>query len=244
MTQPVNPPRPALAPERAVLEGRHVRLEPLDAARHAEALFEAAHGDGADPKLWDYLPHGPFADVGEYRDWAAKAAAQDEPLFFAIVADELGGPCGVASYLRIFPEHGSIEIGHIWFGGRLQRTRAATEAIALLARYAFDDRGNRRLEWKCDAANARSRAAAERFGFTYEGTFRQAQIVKGRNRDTAWFSIIDSEWPAISAAFDAWLDDANFDSEGRQLCGLAELRAQLAERPGVGPIARTEGRSA
>jgi RimJ/RimL family protein N-acetyltransferase len=136
-----------------------------------------------------------------------------------------GWASGVVSYLRIEPDHGSIEIGHIWFAPALQRTPQATEAIHLLARHAFDDLGYRRLEWKCDAANARSRAAAERFGFTYEGTFRQHMIVKDRNRDTAWFSLLDREWPAARAAFEAWLAPQNFDAEGRQRRRLAELRS-------------------
>jgi RimJ/RimL family protein N-acetyltransferase len=191
-----------------------VRLEPLSPA-HAEDLFAAAAGD---PHLWDYLPYGPFADPASLRAHLAAQASSDDPLFFAVVVD--GRAAGVVSYLRIEPEHGCIEIGHIWFGASLQRTPAATEAIYLLARHAFDDLGNRRLEWKCDAANARSRRAAERFGFTFEGVFRQHMIVKGRNRDTAWFSIVDGEWPAVRARFETWLDPKNFDAEGRQRASL------------------------
>ena len=139
-----------------------------------------------------------------------------------MAGDWLAG--GVVSYLRIEPEHGCIEIGHIWFGAALQRTPAATETIYLLARHAFDDLGHRRLEWKCDAANARSRRAAERFGFTFEGVFRQHMIVKGRNRDTAWFALLDGEWPAARAAYEAWLRPENFDADGRQLSPLAAAR--------------------
>jgi RimJ/RimL family protein N-acetyltransferase len=203
--------KPAAPPRREVLRGDRVRLEPLDTA-HAEDLYAAAHGD---PHLWDYLPYGPFEDVEAMRAHLAAQAASEDPLFFAIV-DAEGRARGVASYLRIEPAHGCIEIGHIWFGAALQRTPAATEAIYLLSRHAFDDLGNRRLEWKCDAANARSRRAAERFGFTFEGVFRQHMIVKGRNRDTAWFALLDGDWPAARAAFEAWLAPSNFDADGHQ----------------------------
>ena len=216
---------PARPPTRGTLQGARVRLEPLDAERHAQALYAAAHGPGSDPKLWDYLPYGPFADPAAYGAWVTRHQDGDDPRFFAIVDEATGGAVGVASYLRMEPGHGVIEIGHIWFGAALQRTPAATEAIYLLARHAFDDLGHRRLEWKCDAANARSRAAAQRFGFTYEGTFRQHLIVKGRNRDSAWFSILDGEWPAVRAALEAWLDPANFGPDGAQRRRLQDLRA-------------------
>jgi RimJ/RimL family protein N-acetyltransferase len=212
----------ARLPRREPLEGRLVRLEPLDPERHTEDLFAAA-ADG-DPALWDYLSYGPFATPDDMRAHLTAQAASDDPLFLAVVDRATGRAGGVVSFLRMEPEHGVIEIGHIWFGAALQRTPQATETIHLLARYAFDELGNRRLEWKCDAANARSRRAADRFGFTFEGVFRQHMIVKGRNRDTAWFSIIDGEWPAVRAAFEAWLDPANFDADGRQRRALAELR--------------------
>ena len=213
--------RPARAPARRPLSGDRVRLEPLDPERHADELFAAA--TAGDPRLWDYLPYGPFADAGGMRAHLARQARSNDPLFLAVVDAATDRAAGVVSYLRIEPEHGCIEIGHIWFGAALQRTAAATEVIYLLARHAFDELGNRRLEWKCDAANARSRRAAERFGFTFEGVFRQHMIVKGRNRDTAWYSILDGEWPAVRAGFEAWLDGANFDAEGRQRRSLAEL---------------------
>jgi RimJ/RimL family protein N-acetyltransferase len=212
----------ARRPVAEVLGGRLVRLEPLDAARHADDLFRAA-AEG-DPALWDYLPYGPFEDAAALADWVAAKAGSTDPLFFAVCDAATGAAGGVVSLLRITPEHGTIEIGHVWFGAALQRTPQATEAIFLLARHAFDDLGNRRLEWKCDAANARSRAAALRFGFRFEGIFRQHMVVKGRNRDTAWFAILDGEWPALRAAFEAWLDPANFDADGRQQRTLAELR--------------------
>jgi RimJ/RimL family protein N-acetyltransferase len=211
---------PARRPAREVLAGARVDLEPLE-ARHAADLFAAAQGD---PRLWAYLAYGPFADEGEMAAWVEEHAASEDPLFFAIVDGATGRAAGVASYLRIEPAHGCIEIGHIWFGAALQRTPHATEAIWLLARHAFDGLGNRRLEWKCDAANERSRRAAERFGFTFEGIFRQHMIVKGRNRDTAWYAILDGEWPAVGQAFEAWLDPANFDADGVQRRSLAELR--------------------
>ena len=212
---------PARAPGRHALAGERVRLEPVDPERHADDLHAAAAGD---PRLWDYLPYGPFPDAGELRGHLARQASSGDPLFFTVVDTGTGRAVGVVSYLRIEPEHACIEIGHIWFGAPLQRTPGATETIYLLARHAFDDLGNRRLEWKCDAANARSRRAAERFGFTFEGVFRQHMIVKGRNRDTAWFSILDSEWPAVRAAFEAWLAPENFDAEGRQRSPLKNVR--------------------
>jgi RimJ/RimL family protein N-acetyltransferase len=199
-----------------------VRLEPVDPDRHAGALFAAAAGDD---RLWDYLPYGPFADVEALREHLARQAASEDPLFFAVVDAGTGEAAGVVSYLRVEPGHGCIEIGHIWFGAPLQRTAAATETIYLLARHAFDELGNRRLEWKCDAANARSRRAAERFGFTFEGVFRQHQIVKGRNRDTAWYSLLDAEWPAVRAAFEAWLAPGNFEADGRQRRTLEQVRS-------------------
>jgi RimJ/RimL family protein N-acetyltransferase len=207
-------------PRRQVLEGAWVRLEPFDEARHRDALYQSLH-DGGDPHLWDYLPYGPFV-VQEWSEWFAASAASSDPLFFAIV--DGGIPKGQASYLRIEPEHGVIEIGHIALGPALQHTRAATEAIFLLAGHAFDELGYRRLEWKTDALNSRSRRAAERFGFTFEGVFRQHMVVKGRNRDSAWYSIIDGEWPAQRAAFEAWLARGNFDEAGRQRRSLAQFR--------------------
>jgi RimJ/RimL family protein N-acetyltransferase len=213
------PPRP-----RARLVGRYVSLVPLNAEAHATSLYEAAQGDLADPLLWLYLPYGPFADDASFADWVRANSASTDPLYFAVVPTG-GEPAGQATYMRCDASAGVIEIGHIWFGGALQRTPAATEAIYLLARHVFDDLGYRRLEWKCHARNQRSRRAAERFGFTYEGTFRSATISRDRNRDTAWFSIIDAEWAAIRDAFEEWLDPANFDAEGRQRRALADIRA-------------------
>ena len=215
--------RPARRPERAPIDGRLVRLEPLDPVRHGNDLFEASIGADA---TWHYLPYGPFAGKKEFLTWLRERAPLDDPLAFTIIDREARAARGIATLMSIEPDHGSIEIGHIWLAPSLQRTRQATEAIYLLSRYAFDELGNRRYEWKCDAANAPSRRAAERFGFTFEGVFRQHRIVKGRNRDTAWYSITDGEWPSRRAAFEAWLAPDNFDAEGMQRRSLAELRGE------------------
>jgi len=203
------------------LRGERVKLVPV-APEHADELFAAGHG--GDPALWQYLPYGPFTHADEMRLWLKACAESEDPRFYAIVEQATDRAAGMASYLRFAPDHRVVEIGHIWFGAALQRTPAATEVIYLLARHAFGDLGVRRLEWKCDAGNERSRRAAERFGFTFEGVFRQHMLVKDRNRDTAWYSMLDGEWPAVRAAFEAWLDAANFDAEGRQRRSLAELR--------------------
>ena len=215
--------RPARSPERQPLEGATVRLEPLDPARHGEDLY-AATADA--DSTWTYLAYGPFADRDEFLLWLEGRAPLDDPLTFAIIDKGAGRARGLASLMRIDPPNGVIEVGHIWLAPELQRTRQATEAIYLMARSAFEDLGNRRFEWKCDAANAPSRRAAERFGFVFEGIFRQHMVIKGRNRDTAWYSMTDAEWPVRRAAFEAWLSPDNFDSEGRQKRTLAELRKE------------------
>lgn len=218
----------AKQPERTPLEGTTVRLEPIAPERHARPLFAASHQDGAGELLFRYLPYGPFAGIDDFRTWLDQRAASNDPLFFCVLDDETASPQGMAAFMRFAPEHGVIEIGHIWFSPSLQRTRKATEAIYLMARHAFDDLGYRRLEWKCDALNESSRRAAERFGFTFEGVFRQHLVVKGRNRDTAWFSILDGEWPPIRAAFEAWLAPENFDAYGRQRQSLSAIRDGIA----------------
>jgi RimJ/RimL family protein N-acetyltransferase len=217
--------RPVPRPERAVLEGRHVRLRPVEAIADAEALYAESHPPAGDPDLWTYLPSGPYRDAADYREDLVDAERSVDPLFFTLVRLPDEQPAGIASYLRITPEHGVIEIGHIWFGASLRRSIAASEAIYRLAAYAFDDLGYRRLEWKCDALNQASRRAAERFGFRFEGVFRHHMVVKGRNRDTAWYAITDDEWPAIRGAFDAWLRPENFDEAGRQRERLGDLIA-------------------
>jgi RimJ/RimL family protein N-acetyltransferase len=210
------PPRPDATP----LDGTSCRVERLDPDRHARALHDANALDRSGEN-WTYLPVGPFDTFAAYGAWLRTMAAGADPWFYAIV-DRTGAPVGVASYLRIDPPAGSIEVGHINFSPRAQRTTAATEAMYLMMRHAFA-LGYRRYEWKCDALNAPSRRAAERFGFTFEGIFRQATIYKGRNRDTAWYSILDREFPALDRAFTAWLEPVNFDAAGRQRRRLADL---------------------
>jgi len=210
-------------PPRQDLHGRWVALEPLEAARHAAELHRA---NAADPAIWTYLPYGPFVDEAAFAAWMRGVAAGDDPVFFAVRPHGTGRAEGVLSYLRIQPQAGSIEIGHVNFSAGLQRTRAATEAVTLLVGWAFDA-GYRRVEWKCNALNLASRRAAERLGLSYEGVFRQATVVKGRNRDTAWFAAIDAEWPALRAAYDRWLDPSNFDAAGRQIVPLGELTAPV-----------------
>jgi RimJ/RimL family protein N-acetyltransferase len=202
-----------------------VRLEPLS-ARHAPSLYELTHCDEAGAEFWDYLPYGPFAAAETLAAWITDAPSEDF-LFYAICDRARGDARGVESLMRTDPLHGVIEIGHVWLSPSIQRSREGTEAIFLLMRHVFDGLGYRRLEWKCDALNRQSRRAAARYGFTYEGVFRQAAVVKQRNRDTAWFSVIDREWPLIRAALETWLDDENFTSTGHQRRGLSAVRADL-----------------
>jgi RimJ/RimL family protein N-acetyltransferase len=220
---PVKPLPPGLWPARVVHEGRYARLEPLDARTHTSELYAASHAGEASASLWDYLSYGPFATEAALHDWLREQTAIADPLFFAIRDKRTGAAAGVASYLNIHPLAGSIEIGNIWFGPALQHTAAATEALFLLLRHALDELGYRRMEWKCNALNAASRRAAVRLGFSFEAIFYQHLIVKGRNRDTAWFSILDGEWPRLRPAFETWLDPANFDDAGRQRTSLSTL---------------------
>lgn len=214
-------PRPR--PERQEHTGRYARLEPLDSARHAAELYIASHEVPDGERIWDYLPYGPFASVDDFTVWLEGCARSDDPLFFAIRDLQSGATLGMASFLRIEPDHASIEIGHIWFSPALQKTPAATEAIFLLLRHALGDLGYRRMEWKCHALNAGSRRAATRFGFSYEGIFYQHVVMKGHNRDSAWFSILDHEWPALCANFERWLSPENFDASGYQRSSLKDL---------------------
>jgi RimJ/RimL family protein N-acetyltransferase len=213
-------PRPR--PARVTLEGAYCRLEPLDPAAHANDLFAASMAPGAEERF-RYLFDAP-GERPAFEGWLTRAAASDDPLFFAVI-DRASQRCeGRQSLMRITPEHGVIEVGHILWGPSIARTRVATEALFLTARYVFDELGYRRFEWKCDARNEPSKRAARRFGFTYEGTFRQHMVIKGRNRDTAWFAITDGEWPALRLSFERWLAAANFDAHGRQKIRLEELR--------------------
>jgi len=218
-------PRPR--PVRSVLEGRYCRLEPLDPERHAAELH-AANSEAADGRLWTYLAYGPFASLESYADWMRQVHAGEDPHFYAIRRTGDGLCAGVAAYLRIDPAVGSIEVGHLNFAPRLQKTPAATEALYLLAANAFETLGYRRYEWKCDSLNQPSRQAALRLGFTFEGIFRQATLYKGRTRDTAWFSIVDSEWPKLKQAYLAWLAPENFDEAGRQRRRLGDLIEERA----------------
>ncbi len=215
-------------PRGATMEGRLCRLEPLDFERHAGDLF-AAFAEDSDARNWTYLPYGPFTTEADFRSWLSSSCLGDDPCFFAVIDLFAGKAVGMASYLRIEPAVGVIEVGHIHFSPLMQRKPISTEAMYLMMRQVFEVWGYRRYEWKCDALNARSCAAAERLGFLFEGIFRQATIYKQRNRDTAWYSILDREWSAANAAFEAWLDAANFDADGKQRSSLsAQMRAALA----------------
>jgi RimJ/RimL family protein N-acetyltransferase len=224
--QPIGPAvadwKGAQLPPRTPIEGRYCRIEPLDPDRHATALFDAISED-KDGSSWTYMGCGPFRSLDEYLKWMTSTCLGNDPSFVAIIDRSSNLPIGIASYLRIDPKVGVIEVGHIHYSPRLQRTRVATEAMYLLMRRVFGELGYRRYEWKCDALNEPSRRAAVRYGFTYEGTFRQATIYKGRNRDTAWFAIIDREWPKLAEAYEQWLDPSNFDDTGAQRRPLGEL---------------------
>jgi RimJ/RimL family protein N-acetyltransferase len=211
----VPPPRPGSE----ALEGRLVRLERLDADLHAADLHRAFAGHDS---LWDYLPYGPFISAARYHRWVKETAVGPDPVFYALRNRATGHCGGVASFLRITPEAGSIEVGHICIAPEMQRIPAATEAMFLMMGWAFGA-GYRRYEWKCDARNLPSRRAGQRLGFSYEGIFRQAAVVKRRNRDTAWFACIDAEWPALKECFEAWLAPANFDAKGHQKERLSDL---------------------
>ena len=219
--EPVDGWTPPPVPSREPMLGRYCRVEPLEAVRHAADLHAANLRD-AEGRNWTYLPYGPFATLDDYTTWVAAVTSSADPFFHAILDLATGRAVGVASYLRIDPASGSIEVGHIAYSPLLQRTPAATEAMYLMMARAFT-LGYRRYEWKCDALNAASRAAAQRLGLSYEGIFRQARVNKGRNRDTAWYAAIDAEWPALDRAFRQWLDPANFDASGRQRVSLSSL---------------------
>lgn len=217
--EPVEPPR------RVTLRGDHVLVRPMDAAADAEPFFAATRPPAAEESLWQYMFDGPYGSADEMRQAIEGVETIDDPLFFTIIPRDDERPLGRAAYMRIEPAHGVIEIGGILLAPELQRTTGATEAIYLLIRHAFDDLGYRRVEWKCDSRNEASRRAAERFGFTFEGTFRQHMVIKGRNRDTAWFAITDGDWPQLRAAFEAWLAPENFDAQGQQQRRLEECRS-------------------
>jgi RimJ/RimL family protein N-acetyltransferase len=221
---------PPPTPPRATLTGRFCRIEPLNVEQHAADLY-AANSLDTNGRMWTYMGYGPFADIDGYVTWMTRVCQGNDPLFYAILDAATGKAVGVASYLRIDPANGAIEVGHIAYSPHLQRTPAATEAMYLLMQQVFT-LGYRRYEWKCDSLNAPSRAAAQRLGFSYEGLFRQAVIYKGRNRDTAWYAIIDQEWPALQAVYTQWLAPANFDESGQQRVRLSDLTQPLVKQKG------------
>ncbi len=216
-------------PERRTFEGGSVLLQPIDPARHGDDLYDAACGPKGDASndMWTYMSFGPFAGSGAFQSWLAPQGESDDPLVFALIDRASGKARGMASYLRIAPDWASCEVGSIWYAPTLKRSRAATEAMYLMAAHVFDDLGYRRYEWKCDSHNAASRRAALRLGFSYEGLFRQHMIYKGRNRDTTWFSMTDMDWPIAKAAFESWLAEDNFDAAGQQRRSLAAIRESI-----------------
>lgn len=223
--RPVHEWKGAAPPNRTVMSGRYCRLEPLVATTHARQLFEANAAD-RDETMWTYLPYGPFRSFDEYHEWVESRSQRADPQFYAVISGESGVPVGVAAYLRIDAANGSIEIGGLAYAPALQATRASTEVAYLLLDRAFE-LGYRRVEWKCDACNVASRRAAQRFGMSFEGVFRQSSVVKGRNRDTAWYSVLDCEWPPLSAAFRGWLAPTNFTAAGHQLRRLSTVTRAL-----------------
>jgi len=207
--RPVGEPvetRLARPPARAALDGRFVSLVPVDPAAHGHGLFESSH-DGSEEaaRMWTYLPYGPWPDEAGMRGWLDLLPGSGDPLFLTVIERSTGDPVGIVTFMRVDAAMRHLELGNIWYSPRAQRTRANTESVYLMLREAFDELGHRRVEWKCDALNARSRAAAERLGFTFEGVFRQHMIIKGRNRDTAWYSMVDHEWPDVRTNFERWL---------------------------------------
>ena len=222
-------PSEARRPSRSILEGRFARLEPLDARRHGRALYEATHGPDRET-IWAYMGDGPYADFEAFQAALITKEASTDPLYFSIIDRADGQAKGYATLMRVDVPNRVIEVGNIVYGSAMQKTALATEVQFLLMRYAFEDLGYRRYEWKCNALNAPSRRAAERYGFTFEGIFRQHMIIKGRNRDTAWYAILDHEWPRIKRAFEQWLAPVNFTPDGQQKQSLASLRGSSTER--------------
>ena len=220
----------AMVPARAEIAGRYVRLEPLSAERHAAELYRASHGGEEALRIWDYLPVGPWPSLESYVAALRQQSSEFDRVYYALRPIEGGPACGQASYLDIHPQTGVIEIGSIWFGAGLRRTRAATEALFLMIRYAMDDLGYRRMQWRCNAQNAASRSAARRLGFRFEGIFYRHMIYKGKNRDTAWYSILGEEWPELRGIFEQWLAPANFDQHGTAGISLTQLMQQRLSR--------------
>jgi RimJ/RimL family protein N-acetyltransferase len=216
----VDPLPPGSKPDMRPLHGRWMLLEPVSDARHARDLYQSFAGSDPQGDVWTYLAYGPWESFEQFEGWLKEREASRDPWFYAFIRRDTGKAAGMGSFMRCDAPNGVIEIGHIWMSPGLQKTREATEAIFLMIRHCFDDLGVRRLEWKCDSLNAPSRKAAERFGFAFEGIFRQHFIVKGRNRDTAWYAMLDKDWPRIRKAFEAWLRPDNFTAEGEQKAKL------------------------
>jgi RimJ/RimL family protein N-acetyltransferase len=212
-------------PEKRPLLGKLAHLEPMDVERHAEGLYRASHEGDEAKRVWTYLPHGPFSGVSALQDWAARMVQAPDRLPFAIRDVRTEAIVGMAMYIEITPAHGVSELGYIWLAPSAQRTPLATEALYLMLRHAFDDLKYRRMQWRCNALNESSRAAAVRLGFVFEGIFYQHQVLKGRNRDTAWYSMLDADWPRVRANFERWLAAENFDAQGRQRISLRALNA-------------------
>ncbi|MEM7208104.1 MAG: GNAT family protein [Pseudomonadota bacterium] len=227
-----NPP-PALVPPRIELKGQYVTLEPQNASRHAEELFEAGHENDDALKIWDYLAYGPWPSLDAYVQTIRQQSASFDPIFYAMRLNDTGIACGQGSIMDINAQFGTVEIGHIWFGLALQGSRAGTEALYLMIKHSMDDLGYRRMQWRCNSMNAKSRAAARRLGFRFEGIFHNHMIFKGRNRDTAWYSILDDEWPEVRDILQTWLAPANFDASGK---AKTSLGAEMQKRaPGDRP---------
>lgn len=213
---------PCQKPTPAIIQGKYCLLEPIEIDKHAVKLFDVLAIDNQG-ESWTYLPYGPFDTFNEFKNWLIKTMSDNNVLLYAVLNKKTYGPIGISGYLRMDPEHGVIEIGHLHFSKLLKQTSLATEVIYLMLQHAFDKYGYRRCEWKCNDLNGPSRQAAKRFGFTFEGIFRQNYIFKNRNRNTAWFSIIDNEWPLLKIKFEKWLDPNNFDISGQQILKLAEI---------------------
>jgi RimJ/RimL family protein N-acetyltransferase len=231
-SQPIGPlvdAHPAKRPERVTLEGRWVTIAPLDAVKHAEALYTGSNGDAARERVWTYLFDGPYHSLDEFRANIETKARSADPLFFAVVENASGRAVGYQTLMRVDVANRVIEVGNIMYTPAMQRTGGATEAQYLFARYVFDELGYRRYEWKCNNLNAPSKRAAKRLGFSFEGIFRQHMIVKGRNRDTAWFAMLDGEWLSRKAAYERWLAPGNFGADGSQKLSLSELMTRGSE---------------
>jgi RimJ/RimL family protein N-acetyltransferase len=228
--QIVEPLPSGMAPRRALLEGRFVRLEPVDPSVHAEELYDASHRDAEALKIWEYIPHGPWPDQANFERWLRDTVNRIENVVFAIRSEDTGKACGMVQYHHIEPKSGVVEIGGIWFAPEFQRTRGATEVLLLMLSHALDDLSYRRVQWRCDTLNERSRAAVRRLGFGFEGIFYNEAIVKGKNKNTAWYSMLDYEWPQAKEKISTWLADDNFDHEGRAKTSLSEMTTNRTAR--------------